>query len=118
MFQIVCALVLEALQELELLRGVPYNVQLSCEPWGHLNHADIDCVCLSSDQTGAYVHDLTVAFSSLDSSFIPLQPQTVAPTNLSDIPEGLAPTGPVLKGRALEGLSVGKDLPAQTRPPG
>ena len=52
MFQILCALVLdvmEVLQELELLRDVPLNVQLSCEPWGHLNHADIDCVCLSSD---------------------------------------------------------------------
>ena len=47
MFQIICALVLdmpEALQELELLQGVPPNVQLSCQTWGHLNHADIDCV--------------------------------------------------------------------------
>ena len=42
----------------ELLRSVPPNVQLSCEPWGHLNHADIDCVCLSSDRMGVYVHKL------------------------------------------------------------
>ena len=74
-FQIVCALALdvsEVLQELELLQGVPPNVQLSYEPWGHLNHVDIDCMCLSSDQTGAYVHKLMVASSSPDSSFVPL----------------------------------------------
>ena len=106
MFQIVCALVLdmlEALQELELLWGVPPNIQLSCEPWGHLNHADIDCVCLSSDRTCTYVHNLTVASSSPDSSFIPLQPQAVAPIDMSDLPEGLAPDSLAPAGPALAG---------------
>ena len=39
--------------------GVPPNVQLSSEPWGHLSQADIDCVCLSFDRMGAYVHELS-----------------------------------------------------------
>ena len=113
----------EALQELELLRGVPPNIQLSCEPWDNLNHADIDCVCLSSDRTGTYVHKLTVASSSPDSSFIPLQPQTVAPVDMSDIPEGLAPDGlapadPAQEGLGPEGPSIGRDLPTWTRRPG
>ena len=77
----------------------------------------------SSDRTGAYVHDLMIASSSPDSSFIPLQPQTVAPTDMSDLPEGLAPdslapAGPAPEGRAPEGSSGGKDLPAHTRRPG
>ena len=62
MFQIICALafdVPDVLHELERLRGVPPNVQLSCEPWGHMNHEDNDCVCLSSDRTGTcIVHQL------------------------------------------------------------
>ena len=69
MFQIVCALALdlpEVLHELEQLRGVPANVQLSCEPWGHMNHEDHDCICLFSDQTGAYIHELSVTLPSRD----------------------------------------------------
>ena len=57
MFQITCALALdvpEVLHELERLQGVPPNVQLSCEPWGHMNHKGVDCGCLSSYRTGAY----------------------------------------------------------------
>ena len=79
MFQIVCVLALgvpEVLQELELLRGVPPNVQLSCEPWGHLDHANIDCVCLSSDRMGTYVHKLSVA-----SSYPGLEPCPLATAN-------------------------------------
>ena len=93
MFQIVCALALdvpEVLQELELLRGIPPNVQLSCELWGHLNHADIDCVCLSSDRTGAYIHELSVASSSPDSSLDTWLPPAAAPTGMSDMLEGPA----------------------------
>ena len=114
MFKIVMD-VPEVLQELELLWGFPPNVQLSCEPWGHLNHADIDCEFLSSDRTGAYVHKLTVALSSSDpdSSFVLSQPQTVAPADMSDIQEGLAP-----EGLAPEGPNIGRDLPAWTRRPG
>ena len=33
---------------------------LHYEPWGHINHEDINCDCQSSDRTAAYVHDLTV----------------------------------------------------------
>ena len=64
MFQIVCALTLEVpevLLDLEQLKGVPPNIKLSCEPWGHMNHQDGDCECLSSDRTGAYVHELALA---------------------------------------------------------
>ena len=63
MFQIVSTMVLELpsfLEELENLRGVPPNVQLPDEPWGHNNHEDVDCGCQTSDWTAAYVHDLTV----------------------------------------------------------
>ena len=63
MFQIVSALVLEVptfLQEIDKLQGVLPNVQLSCEPWGHVDHSGVDCGCLSSDSTGAYVHSLSL----------------------------------------------------------
>ena len=42
MFQIVSAVALEVpafLQNIENLRGVSPDVQLSCEPWGHLDHS-------------------------------------------------------------------------------
>ena len=58
--------VLEVLLELGQLKGVPPNVKLSCEPWGHVNHQDGDCECLSSDRTGAYVLELTLATSLRD----------------------------------------------------
>ena len=63
MFQIVSTVALELpsfLAELENLRGISPNVHLECEPWGHIDHEDIDCGCQSSDRTVAYVHDLTV----------------------------------------------------------
>ena len=63
MFQIVSALVLEVpafLQNIENLRGVSPDVQLSCEPWGDVDHSGGGCECLSSDNTGAYVHDLSL----------------------------------------------------------
>ena len=63
MFQIVSTMVLELpsfLAELENLKGVSPNVHLQCEPWGHVNHEDIDCDCQTSDRTTAYVHYLTV----------------------------------------------------------
>ena len=37
-----------------------YNVQLYSEPWGHVDHSDANCACLSSDRTAAYVHDLAL----------------------------------------------------------
>ena len=70
MFQIVSTVALELpsfLGELENLRGISTNVHLHCEPWGHINHEDINCGCQSSDRTAAYVHDLTV-----NGRFIPL----------------------------------------------
>ena len=42
------------------MRGISPNVYLECEPWGHIDHEDIDCGCQSSDRTAAYVHDLAV----------------------------------------------------------
>ena len=64
MFQIVCALALEVpsvLRDIESLHGVSPNVTMSCEPWGHTDHYGEDCECLSSESTGAYVHDLSLA---------------------------------------------------------
>ena len=39
------------------LKGESPNIQLYSEPWGHGEHCDSDCSCLSSDRT-AYVHRL------------------------------------------------------------
>ena len=36
------------------------DVQLDCEPWGHLDHDDGHCSCRSSDRTAAYVHELAL----------------------------------------------------------
>ena len=61
MFQMVSTMVLELpsfLAELENLSIA--ECTLHCEPWGHINHEDINCDCQSSDRTAAYVHDLTV----------------------------------------------------------
>ena len=46
-------------EKLEHLRGMSPNVYLSHETWGHINHKDSDCECQTSDQTAAYVYDLT-----------------------------------------------------------
>ena len=81
MFLIACALALdvpEVLRELEQLRGVLPNVQLSCETWGYLNHEDQDCICCSSDRTGAYIHKLSVSMPSMD----------LVSAGLSHVPEG------------------------------
>ena len=37
-------------------RGI--TKQLYSEPWGHVEHCDTDCTCLSSDRTASYVHGL------------------------------------------------------------
>ena len=94
MLQIVCALALdvpEVLHELEQLRGISPNVQLFCEPWGHINHEDNDCVCLLSDCTGAYIHKLSVALPSQDLVSVPLLPPHAASARLSHVPEGRLP---------------------------
>ena len=64
MFQVVCALALEVpegLLELRRLNQVSPNVVLTCEPWGYIDHCNEGCECLSSDRTGPYVHDLSLA---------------------------------------------------------
>ena len=63
MFQIILTLKLEVptfLKGIAGLRGVSPNVQLYIEPWGHVNHSNVNCACLSSDRTAAYVHDLAL----------------------------------------------------------
>ena len=63
MFQIISTLTLEVpsfLKGIAALRGVSPNVQLYSEPWGHVDHSDVNCACLSSDRTAAYVHDLVL----------------------------------------------------------
>ena len=49
-----------------IVRGPIVMSDLSCEPWGHMNHKDVDCGCLSSYRTGAYVHELSVALPLWD----------------------------------------------------
>ena len=63
MFQIILTLTLEVptfLKGIAGLRGMSPNVQLYSEPWGHVYHSDVNCACLSSDRTAAYVHDLAL----------------------------------------------------------
>ena len=53
MFQIVSALALEVpafLRGIAGLRGMSPDVQLSCEPWGHMDHTGAGCECCSSDR--------------------------------------------------------------------
>ena len=59
MFQIALE-VPSVLQDIDKLHGVSPNVSLSCEPWGHTDHTGVDCTCVSSDSTGAYVHGLSL----------------------------------------------------------
>ena len=62
MLQIISTMVLELspfLEGLEELSGMPPNVQLNSEPWGHNNHEDMNCECQTSDRTEAY-NDLSV----------------------------------------------------------
>ena len=62
------------------------------------SHAAMDCVCLSSDRTGAYIHELSIAVPSPD-----------APSaELSPVPEGPAPESP----------SDEEDIHSVTRRPG
>ena len=77
MFQIVSALVLdvpEAAACLEKIQGVPPNVKLLLPfgPWGHIDHDDSQCQCLSSNRTGAYIHALSIDQSPRDSISSPL----------------------------------------------
>ena len=62
MFQIISTMVVELpsfLGELEELSGMPPNVQLDSEPWGHDSHEDTECKYQSSDRMAAYIHDLS-----------------------------------------------------------
>ena len=48
MFQIISTMVVELpsfQEELEEISGMPPNVQLISEPWGHDNHEDMECEC-------------------------------------------------------------------------
>ena len=38
-------------------RGITKHTVYS-EPWGHGEHCDTDCSCLSSDRTASYLHGL------------------------------------------------------------
>ena len=61
MFQIVSNLMEEVpafALRMRGLQGESLNVQLTDNPWGHVEHCDAKCTCLQSDRTGAYVHCL------------------------------------------------------------
>ena len=63
MFQIISKLTLELplfLEALADIRGASPDVQLDCEPWGHMDHSDGHCSCRSSDRTPVYVHELAL----------------------------------------------------------
>ena len=63
MFQISSTLALELPSFLEALadiRSVSPDVQLDCEPWGHMDHSDGHCSCQSSARTAAYVHGVAL----------------------------------------------------------
>ena len=63
MFQILLTLALEVpafSQFVHELQGESPNVQLYSEPWGHVDHSDDNCGCLSSDWTASYVHGLSL----------------------------------------------------------
>ena len=56
-----------------------------------MNHQDVDCGCLSSDRTGAYVHGLTVATPLQDLISAPGDLPDAASAGLSGVPEGRYP---------------------------
>ena len=61
MFQIVSTMMVEVPAFAVLMRelkGESPNIQLYSEPWGHGEHCNTDCSCLSSDRTASYVHGL------------------------------------------------------------
>ena len=63
MFQILSTLALEVpvfSQFMHELQGESPNVPLYSEPWGHVDHSDDNCGCLSSDQTASYIHGLSL----------------------------------------------------------
>ena len=63
MFQILSTLALDEpvfSQFMHEFPGEPPNVQLYCEPWGHVDHSDDNCGCLSSERTASYVDGLTL----------------------------------------------------------
>ena len=87
MFQVVCALALEVpevLLKLRCLNGVSPNVVLTCEPWGHIDHCNKGGECLSSDSTGAYVHELSLA--SCDVLPVSGEPPYVVSTTPTRVP--------------------------------
>ena len=62
-FKIMSMMALELPSFLETLggiRGISPDVQLGCEPWGHVDHSDGHCYCRSSDRAAAYVHELAL----------------------------------------------------------
>ena len=61
MFQIVSTMMVEVPAFAALMRelkGESPNIQLYSETWGHVEHCDTDCTCLSSDRMASYVHGL------------------------------------------------------------
>ena len=92
MFQIVSTLALERpsfLEALAEIRGVSPNVQLDCEPWGHMDYSDGHCSCRSSDRMAAYVHDL--AFILQESVMSSSAGDATAPSTMTDERSCLGP---------------------------
>ena len=54
------------------MQGVPLNVLLPFEPWGHIDHKGTESQCLSSDHTGSYIHVQSIDQSPRDSVLSPL----------------------------------------------
>ena len=63
MFHIISTLALELPSFMEAfadIRGVSPDVQLDCEPWGHMDHSEGHWSCQYSDCTAACVHELAL----------------------------------------------------------
>ena len=79
-------------EEFEEISGMPLNVQLISEPWGHDNHEDMECECQSSDRTVAYVHDLSVdKRESADSPDTDMALSILPESDWNKRPPGLVP---------------------------
>ena len=95
MFQIISTMVVELpsfQEELEEISGMPPNVQLKSEPWGHDKHEDTECECQSSDRTAAYVHNLSVdKRESADSPDTDMALSILPESDWNKRPPGLVP---------------------------
>ena len=72
MFQIVSTMMIEVPAFAALMRelkGESPNIQLYSEPWGHGEHCDTDCSCLSSDRTALMYTDCVLCRGKMNQTY-------------------------------------------------